>query len=171
MRPTRAGQLPDYARRFEQAVVAESLLELDEPQPDVGRFLAALNAVGRCDLVVPGPQRAAAQRLLDEHELWRFFGTLRMLSPDRSVRRSQLGELLGQGGQGIAVVGSDALVRAARDVEALVIGLSNGACTPKRLRQSGADVVLGDLGDVVEAVRTPDEALLRAGYRPPRPEG
>jgi phosphoglycolate phosphatase-like HAD superfamily hydrolase len=167
VRPFRPGQSRAYARRFEEVVASDALLDLDVPQPGVGAHLAALRAVASCGLVAHRANREATQRLLDRYELWRWFRTLRLLSRDRSVRVSQLAELVGLEAQTVMAIASEPLVRSARETGAVTVGIASGACTPRRLRQAGAELVVADVGELLEAIRTSSTELLRAGYRPP----
>ena len=123
VRPTRPAQPQEYARRFEETVVSDSLLALDEPQPDVAVQLAALAAIAPCHLIALRSNPHAAQRLLDRNDLGRFFQRLRLLSQERSVRASQLAELASESDQTLAAVASESLVLAAQEAGAVVIGL------------------------------------------------
>ncbi len=167
VRPHRSGQLAAYAQRFEAALLSDSLLELDVPQKDVVIHVSGLREVAPCSLVSVRPDRQATQRLLDRHELWRHFRILRLLSQDRSVRMSQLTDWVRQSDQTVAAVASETMVLSAREAGAVVVGVANGASTPRRLRQAGADMVVADLGELVEAVQQSSDELIRAGYRPP----
>lgn len=167
VRPHRPGQLEAYAQRFEAALLSDSLIELDVLQEDAVIHVSALSEVAPCSLVSVRPDRQGIQRLLDRYELWRHFRVLRLLSQDRSVRMSQLTEWIGQADQTVAAVASETMVLSAREAGAVVVGMANGACTPRRLRQAGADVVLADLGELLEAVRQSSDELIRAGYHPP----
>lgn len=167
VRPTRPGQLDDYVRQFEQALVNREFLELDVPQPGVREHLARLADLGVCSLIAVRADRQAAQELLDRHELWRSFRSQHLLSQDRSVRLSQMAELIERENQTMAVVSCETMARAARSAGAMVAGISSGPCTPRRLRQAGVDLVVSDLGGLLDAVRSPTAELLRAGFRPP----
>ena len=169
VKPYRPAQLEAYARGFLAALSDPSLLELDVPQPDVLAHLAGLRELAPCSLVVARPDRQAAQSLLDRHELWRHFSTLRSLSQDLDARTSQWSDLVGQDDQTLAGVADAPTARAAREAGAITVGIANGPCTPRRLRQAGADVVVAHLGELLAAIRTADESLCRAGYRPPGP--
>jgi phosphoglycolate phosphatase-like HAD superfamily hydrolase len=166
VRPTRAGQLETYARRFEALLRCDELSELDAPKPDVATHLARLSAVAPCVLIAMRAERHAAQRLLDRYELWRWFREMKLLSQDRSVRLAQLSELVSQTDQTVAAVVSETLVKAVREAGAIVAGVTGGICTPKRLRQAGADLIVSDLRALDEIIRVPTDELIRAGYRP-----
>jgi phosphoglycolate phosphatase-like HAD superfamily hydrolase len=169
VRPTRSAQLDEYVRLFDQLLSSNQLAELDAPQPNVHDHLAGLARLASCRLIALHRDRQIAQGLLDRYTLWPHFRSLHLLSPDRSVRISQLAELTEREALTVAAVASESLVQSARQAEALVFGLSNGPCTPRRLRQAGADIVFSDLGEVLEAVQQPTDALLRTGFRPPPP--
>jgi len=166
VRPYRTAQIDHYARRFTEYLLSPELCELDTPQPDAVSALRGLADIAPCSLVVLRDRREAARKLLDRHELWRFFRIMRMLSGDRATRIAQLTERIREGGQAVVAAGSDVLARAASEVGAVVIGVANGTCTPQRLRQAGANVVVGNLTELLERVRAPDEELIRAGFRP-----
>jgi phosphoglycolate phosphatase-like HAD superfamily hydrolase len=166
VRPHRSGQVDDYMRLFAQRVTMEELYSLDRPQPDAPAAMAGLSAMAPCKLVVLRGDRNAAQRLLDQHELWRFFRTLRMLSPDLARRIAQLGDLSEGRGQTVVAAGADVLARSAREAGFIVVGLGNGCCTPMRLRQAGADVLVKDLSELLESIRKPTDEMLRAGFQP-----
>ncbi|MBN1342900.1 MAG: hypothetical protein JXQ73_09490 [Phycisphaerae bacterium] len=168
VRPTRVGQLQDYASRFAEVVASDALFDLDQPRADVSASLASLSEIAPCSLIAMRPNAHAAQRLLDRNDLGRFFRTLRMLSKDRSVRLSQLVELGGGSNQSVAVVSSESLAILTREADLVVVGVAGGPCTPRRLRQAGAGAVYPDLGGLVEAIRTRDDELMRTGFRSPR---
>lgn len=171
VRPTRPGQIDAYARDFEQALLSEDLIDLDVPQPGVSAHLAGLGQIAPCNLIALRPDRRATQRLLDRHELWAWFRSLHLLSQDRSIRASRLAALVEQEDSSVVVAASPAVVLSAREVGATVVGVSNGACTSRRLRQAGADAVVSCLGAFLQEARTPSAELLRAGYRLPRARG
>ncbi len=169
VRPTRSGQLKEYARLFDAAISDPDLAAEDTPHPDAAAHLSYLASLGTCHLIVWSEvDRDTTQALLDRHELWRFFRTLKRLSPDRSLRISQLTEQVAESEQTIILASSEALVRAAREAGAMVLGVAGGPATPQRLRRSGADLVFRDLAEATDALRAPMEDLIRAGYRPPR---
>jgi phosphoglycolate phosphatase-like HAD superfamily hydrolase len=166
VRPHRFGQVDEYVRLFAARVTMEDLLALDRPQPDASAAMVGLSDIAICKLVVLRGDRNAAQRLLDQYELWRFFRTLRLLSQDRARRIAQLSELTERGAQAIVAAGTDALARSAREAGFLVVGVGNGCCTPMRLRQAGADALVKDLSELLEIIRRPTDEILRAGYQP-----
>lgn len=168
VRPTRSGQLADYIRAFSDALTDAALATEDTPQPDVAAALASIREVAPCALVTMRGDRTTTQAILDRHELWRPFRKTMMLSPDRSVRLSQVGGLLAEEEQVLAAVADEPLAKAFGSAEATVVGIANGPCTPRRLRQAGAGLVYGDLAEFADALRTRDDELIKAGYRPPR---
>ncbi len=166
VRPHRIAQVDDYARRFAELIVRDDLLALDRPQADAATSLAALGALGICCLVVRRPRRAAVQELLDRHELWRFFRTMRMMPPEQERRAMQFAELAQGDGRALAIVASDSMALSARQAGLITIGVAAGACTPKRLQQAGADLNVASLSELVEIIRDPPDSLIRAGFRP-----
>ncbi len=164
VRPHRTGLLEVYQKRFAELRVSGELWSLDTPQSDAASALSELNTMGPCSLVVLGHDRQAAQELLDRHELWRFFRTMRMLSQDLSMRISQLKDLAAGGGQTLAALSSDVVTRSAREAGLIVAGVSNGPCTPLRLTRNGADLVVRNLSELVAVIREPTPDLLRAGF-------
>ncbi len=168
VRPTRSGQLADYLRAFGAALTSEDLTARDAPQPDVKIALVSLREVAPCALVTTRGDRATTQALLDRYELWRPFNKTMMLSSDRSVRSSQIAGLLDEEDPVLAATSDEPLTKAFDSAGAVVVGIANGPCTPRRLRQAGAGVVFGDLAEFAEALRRQDEELIKAGYRPRR---
>ena len=167
-----AGAKPRHIRRFREAL--PEALEEDEclaegvAQPGAADELRALRA-GRhvLSLVTLGQNAKARQARLDEHDLSVHFTRMTRLSKDRFQRLAQLEELTENRARVLAAAASESLVKLADEAGLVVVGISNGPCTARRLSQAGARLTFGNLANLGTEIATGGGSLIAAGLPPP----
>jgi phosphoglycolate phosphatase-like HAD superfamily hydrolase len=126
------------ARMRVQAHAVERLRQLRKRYPLVGVTVAAN---------VP-----AREQLLNAAHLRDVMIAIEALPGAMGERAALLRKLVAGEGRPVVAAGTDALARAATEAGACCIGVGNGACTSKRLKQAGAVEVYADVADLADAV-------------------
>ena len=167
-----AGAGPRHIQRFREAF--PEALEDDEclaeavAQPGVADELRALRTGQHVlSLVTLGRNAKARQARLDEHDLSVHFTRMTRLSEDRFQRLAQLKELTEDHPRVLVAASCESLVKLANEADLVVVGISNGPCTARRLGQAGARLTFTNLAHLGGEIATGGGNLIAAGLPPP----
>ena len=163
-------KLATFHTRFDEQVEADVVVEQYQPHPDLEGVLATMARSGPCHLVTLGSNLEARRRVLERHDLARFFTRRTALHPDPRRRGGELLALSNRDPRTIVAASTDAIIRAAGHAALFAVGIASGMCAPERLHQAGADVVYSDLNQLAESLTSGAGDLIKAGLLPPPSE-
>jgi beta-phosphoglucomutase-like phosphatase (HAD superfamily) len=156
----------EYATSFDALIETDETVDLFQPQGDVVEVVSRLNKIADCVLVTAGANRQARQRFIDANDLGTSFLRLGGLSKMTDRRPQQLLDLTEGRKRVVVAASSPALVTASVAAQLLVVGISNGMCTGRRLTQAGALLTFADLAELAEELSTGAQQLISCGLLP-----
>lgn len=159
-------QIATYETRFAELLESDLCLDRCCPQPAVGEVLARMAKRARCALVTAGRNRAARQKRLDAEALSIHFMEMQGLAADKRRRPDQLRKLIEESPRALLAASTVGVVRAGADANIMVVGVSNGTCTARRLTQAGAQTIFADLDELADELDAGAPELIRHGLLP-----
>lgn len=163
----KAVKIEAYHARFAQRLDEDDLLESYSITSGAAATLTSLAEQGGIGLVTLGANVEARRRWLDGKGLSAFGAKLTGLTTDPRQRPGELATLTQGERRTVVVACTDSLVRSASAAELFTVGLTKGPCTARRLQQAGADVVYGELTELLAELDTGAGELIAAGLLPP----
>lgn len=151
-----------YADRFAAVVDADECVARMRPQADVVGPLKAIRRRYPLVTVTIAANKAARERLLLEHGMLDALHGIEVLGGSLAERARRIAELASDMGRPVVAAGTEAFARAAGEAGICCVGVSNGPCTSKRLRQVGAAEVYNDVGGLAAALEACGIAALGA---------
>ena len=156
----------DYLSRFQDLIESDPIVGACPIRERTGEHLRSLHREGPCIGIALGQNLDARRSALECAGVRGLFMEIHGLNADPRRRPTEL-KALAQGDPRIVVVAaSEEVVRSADPAGLFAVGVAQGACTPARLHQAGARLVLPALGDLVEAARAGARRLIAAGLPP-----
>jgi len=156
----------NYYKLFHSKIEVDELIALAQAHEDIRDPLRRLVHKGECVCVTAGPNGAARSTWLGEAGVSDSPIAMGRLNGEPGERIQDLRNLAGSDGRTVVVAATDQIVRAGRSAELLVVGISSGPCSQKRLHQAGADLVYARLADLAASVASGGKDLMDAGLLP-----
>ncbi len=166
LRGAKLGQIHDYEARFNELIDSDDAAAGCRARVGVGGVLERLNKHGACVMITASANRESRQKALDVGGLSVHFTQMCKLFSQESRRADQLRELTGGDRRVVVAASTIPVVRAASSAELLVVGVSNGPCTARRLTQAGAQWTCSDLEDLADELESGAQNLRGCGLLP-----
>ena len=166
LRGAKPAKVAQCETRFGELLESDSCLETCRAQPEAHDALSRLTKHTRLALVTLGRNRAARQKLLNADDLSCFFPEMCGLSTRRQSRRDRLRALAEDDSRVVCAASTPALIASATEAGLLVVGISNGIFTSRRLTQAGAAVVFSDLLELTDEYEGGATELVAHGLLP-----
>lgn len=141
-----------YRTRLTEVLESDEIVSLMKPRPDVGYTLQALKPRHELRLASIGRNVSVRQQLVDGHGWTAYLAGWVELAGASNARVRKLRELTDGPGPSVVVAAGTLLAQTTSDAGIPCVGAANGACTPKRLTQSGAAQIYDDLVEFSKAV-------------------
>lgn len=166
LRGAKPAQWREFRAAFDEALTSDDVIRRFEPQANVDEALSRLSRHATTTLVTHGQNREARKAMLDSTGLSDRFGRTLGLPADRTRWKDALIKMVEGDPRVVVVAASEILARAAQSTGQLVVGVSNGACTARRLRSAGADPVFDNLEALADDLDKGSPLLISAGLLP-----
>jgi phosphoglycolate phosphatase-like HAD superfamily hydrolase len=159
-------KLARYSQEFAAQIETDETVDRFAARPGLAEELPRLERFGPCRWITVGANLSARQRIMEGAGLADRFAGQAGLNADPRRRAGELIALAADDPRTLVVAGSDAVVRAARSAELVVVGIDNGPCPASRLFAAGAALVYGSLGELADSLASGAADLIKAGLLP-----
>ena len=159
-------KLKEYHRRFEQCLESDEVLARLGPRARAEEILRDLGRYGELCLITLGSNVEARRRVLERAGLLQHVKQTAALDPDPRLRAGELRAMAGGDPRTVVAATTDPLIRAAGQAGLFTVGVACGACAAPRLERAGADIVYGELRELVQSLTSGAPDLVRAGLLP-----
>lgn len=158
-----------FRARFEELLDTDERIAAQSPAAGVVEALIRLKRHAELALISLSTNRTARQAWLDAHDFSVHFLRMVALPRDGSARIRHLKDLVEAQKPTLICGASIPVIQAARSAQMLVVGIGNGAMTPRRLTQIGAMAVFSDLEELADDLDEGAPRLRAIGLTPPAP--
>ncbi len=167
IRGAKPRQFQEYEIRFSALIDSDECCAKCSAREGVAKTLTRLTKHGACALITASANRESRQQALDSDRLSVHFTQMCKLFSQESRRAEQIRELVGDDPRVVVAASTVAVVRAGCAADFLVVGVSNGSCTGRRLTQAGAQLTFDDLEELADELDGGSQRLRDCGLLPP----
>ncbi len=155
-----------YRTRFAERVEEAETIAQYRAHDAIDRVMVDLVRYGSFDLVTLGANLSARRAWIEGIAWASLVGRMEKLSDDPRRRGAELRALSDGDPRTLVIAADETIIRAAGNAELFSVGVSSGSCTPARLHQAGADIVLTGLAELADSLASGAQDLIRAGLLP-----
>lgn len=155
-----------YGTRFAERVEEAKAIAQCRAHDRIDRVIADLARHGSFDMVTLGANLSARRDWIAGTAWASLVGRMEKLSDDPRRRGAELSALSEGDPRTLVIAADESIIRAAGSAELFSVGVASGSCTPARLHQAGADIVLTGLAELADSLASGAQDLIRAGLLP-----